>query len=361
MRIGIEDADRPSHRGGAAPAQVTIRTTARALAFTAPPVSIRLKFVIFTRFWSIFVQPLERLERPGMASVLEWIDTWRPLRIEFGSRRVLRADFDPLPAAWLQHFHAVDVEELILYADDTAIATVRGPHAALAAFARTLTADTHADVREVREAPRDVPLLTAAQDAALRGAVEAGYYQIPRPLNLHQLAEKLGVSSASLSERLRRAEARVILRYVREGNVTPWDLHTIFNAHHPVTDGIRDYAIYTLDPSGTVMSWNAGARLIIGYEPREIVGKHFSRLFTEADRARGRPQEGLRVALEQGSYEENGWRVRKGGSQFLANVVATPIIDAEGGLVGFSNVTRDLGRKVAADAAEEQGALLSPT
>lgn len=231
MLTEMANRDRDSSRSRPAVAIVRIRASASALEFALPPTSLRLKLFAATRYWSLFLQPIEQGSR--LAPILAWIEPWSPLRIEFGSRQVLRADFDPLPTAWLKRFRSVDLQDLIIHPNDIAIATVRGTHAALAAFARTLTTDTDVNVHQVQDAPRDRPILTASQDKTLRAAVEAGYYQIPRPLNLRQLADKLGISSASLSERLRRAEAHVILHYTRNGNVTPWDYHTIFNAHRP--------------------------------------------------------------------------------------------------------------------------------
>jgi PAS domain S-box-containing protein len=105
---------------------------------------------------------------------------------------------------------------------------------------------------------------------------------------------------------------------------------------------VRDYALYMLDPSGRVASWNPGAEQIKGYRPDEIVGQPFSRFFTPEDVALGRPARELEIALSAGRFEEEGWRVRKDGSRFWANVVLTPVRDASDKLVGFVKVTRDL-------------------
>ena len=108
-----------------------------------------------------------------------------------------------------------------------------------------------------------------------------------------------------------------------------------------IVDGVQDHAIFTLDREGRVASWNSGAEQIKGYKAEEIIGRHFSRFYTEEDIARGRPQEKLRVAAEKGCAEEEGWRVRKDGSRFWANVVITAIHDASGKLTGFSKIARD--------------------
>jgi PAS domain S-box-containing protein len=116
---------------------------------------------------------------------------------------------------------------------------------------------------------------------------------------------------------------------------------------------VTDYAIFMLDPRGVVVSWNAGAQRIKGYAAEEIVGQHFSRFYTEADRAAGVPARALRTAAEQERFEAEGWRVRKDGTTFFANVVLTAIRE-EGGLVGFAKITRDITqRREAAIALQE--------
>jgi PAS domain S-box-containing protein len=116
---------------------------------------------------------------------------------------------------------------------------------------------------------------------------------------------------------------------------------------------ITDYAIYMLDPNGIVSSWNAGAERLKGYRPSEIIGEHFSRFYTDEDRERGTPARALATALGEGRFEAEGWRVRKDGSRFWANVVIDPIHDDRGRHVGFAKITRDLTeRKQAQEALE---------
>jgi PAS domain S-box-containing protein len=115
--------------------------------------------------------------------------------------------------------------------------------------------------------------------------------------------------------------------------------------------GVRDYAIFLLDPSGHITTWNAGAERAKGYTAQEIVGRHFSTFYTEEDRARDHPADELRIASETGRYEEEGWRVRKDGTRFWANVVITALRDEEGVLIGYAKVTRDLTERRAADEA----------
>ena len=109
-----------------------------------------------------------------------------------------------------------------------------------------------------------------------------------------------------------------------------------------LVQGVRDYAIYMLDPLGHVTNWNPGAEAIKGYTADEIVGRHFSGFYTEEDLQSGEPQRALRVATEEGKYEVEAWRVRKDGSRFRAGVLIDPIRDETGTLIGFAKVTRDL-------------------
>lgn len=114
---------------------------------------------------------------------------------------------------------------------------------------------------------------------------------------------------------------------------------------------ITDYAIYMLAPDGTVASWNAGAQRFKGYTADEIIGQHFSRFYTERDRAAGIPQQALAQARDTGKFEAEGWRVRKDGTEFWASVVIDPIRDESGELIGFAKITRDVSEKRAAQEA----------
>jgi PAS domain S-box-containing protein len=109
-----------------------------------------------------------------------------------------------------------------------------------------------------------------------------------------------------------------------------------------LVNNVRDYAILMLDPAGLIVSWNQGAQRIKGYKADEIIGQHFSRFYTREDVQKGKPELELRIAAADGRYEEEGWRVRKDGSQLLANVVITALTDDTGKLRGFSKVTRDI-------------------
>ncbi len=136
--------------------------------------------------------------------------------------------------------------------------------------------------------------------------------------------------------------------------------HVRFDSHvgeqrfQLLVNAITDYAVYMLDREGYVATWNSGARRFKGYEADEIVGQHFSRFFTEEDRAAGVPQRALQTAATEGKFETEGWRIRKDGTRMWAHVVVDPIFDDTGTLVGYAKITRDITeRKAAADALFE--------
>ena len=118
-----------------------------------------------------------------------------------------------------------------------------------------------------------------------------------------------------------------------------------------LVDAVVDYAIFQLDPHGTVMTWNAGAERIKGYAADEIIGQHFSRFYTEQDRQAGLPAKALAAAAAEGRFEAEAQRVRKDGSAFSALVVIDPIRDEQSNLIGFAKVTRDITERVQAQRA----------
>ncbi|NII53987.1 PAS domain-containing sensor histidine kinase [Luteibacter sp. SG786] len=140
------------------------------------------------------------------------------------------------------------------------------------------------------------------------------------------------------------------------GDPAPGDerLRTSETQFRILVQGVADYAIYMLDPTGHVSSWNPGAQRIKGYQPDEIVGAHFSQFYTEEDRAVGVPERNLSIASETGRVEDEGWRVRKDGSRFWAHVVIDRILDERGDLVGFAKITRDVTEQRAATQQLEQ-------
>src|SRR4051812_46171006 len=115
-----------------------------------------------------------------------------------------------------------------------------------------------------------------------------------------------------------------------------------------LVEGVIDYAIYMLDPSGIITNWNPGAERMKGYSADEILGQHFSKFYTKEDRASGLPARVLEVAAREGRYEAEGWRVRKDASRFWASVVVDAIRSEDGALQGFAKVTRDITERRAA-------------
>jgi PAS domain S-box-containing protein len=135
--------------------------------------------------------------------------------------------------------------------------------------------------------------------------------------------------------------------------VTASQISTDERLHHLV-DAAVDYAIFLLDPSGKITTWSVGAQRLKGYEADQIIGQHFSVFYSAEDRAAGRPKQILETARRDGRYEEEGYRYRKDGTRFWANIVLTPLWDATGEIRGFAKVTRDLTeRRAAAEALHE--------
>ncbi len=140
------------------------------------------------------------------------------------------------------------------------------------------------------------------------------------------------------SERALRARAEETARLVED-----------FAPFRIVVDQVRDYAIFMLDPQGIVRTWNRGAERIKGYRAEEIVGSHFSRFYPEADVLAGKPGRELELAASEGRMEDEGLRVRKDGSTFMADVVITALRDPSGALRGFAKVTRDVTEQLRAE------------
>ncbi len=128
-------------------------------------------------------------------------------------------------------------------------------------------------------------------------------------------------------------------------------LHESQELFQILVEGVKDYAIFMLDPQGNILSWNAGAERLKGYQAEEITGSNFSCFYSEEERNEGKPAAELEKAAAEGRFECEGWRVRKDGSRFWANVIITALHDENGSLRGFSKVTRDItDRKRAEDA-----------
>lgn len=129
-----------------------------------------------------------------------------------------------------------------------------------------------------------------------------------------------------------------------------------------LVESVRDYAIFMLDRDGHVATWNAGAETIKGYTAAQIIGTHISTFYTEEDRQAHKPERLLEIAASEGRVEDEGWRIRKAGTRFWADVVITALRDSTGALVGFGKVTRDLTRRrEAAAKLREAEEVLSAT
>ena len=130
-------------------------------------------------------------------------------------------------------------------------------------------------------------------------------------------------------------------------------------AHGPeafrlLVEAVTDYAIFLVGPDGHILTWNLGAERIKGYKANEIIGKHISVFYTAEDRRNGRPERNLRAAEQRGSIEDQGWRVRKDGTRFWADVQMSTLHDEEGKLFGYAKVTRDMTETRAAEERERQ-------
>jgi two-component system cell cycle sensor histidine kinase/response regulator CckA len=149
----------------------------------------------------------------------------------------------------------------------------------------------------------------------------------------------------------------VVIHDVTDRNRAEEALRESEERYRELINGVKDYAIFMLNPIGQVVSWNQGAERIQGYSAREIVGRHFSCFHPPEDAEAGTPEQGLRKAVEAGRWEHEGWQVRKNGSRFLANVVITALIGENGKLRGFSNVTQDITDRKRADEALKRAEL----
>ena len=154
--------------------------------------------------------------------------------------------------------------------------------------------------------------------------VEIGLNPIETPVGTCVLASVVDITERKTAEeRVRQSEERF----------------------RSMIENIRDYAIFMLDADGHVITWNGGAERIRGYSSEEILGMHFSCFYPPEEIEQGKPQQILKTALAEGLCEDEGWRLRKDGSKFWANIVTTPVRKPEGEILGFSQVTRDLSRR----------------
>jgi len=192
---------------------VAFDVASASIGFPPPPFGVQLRPVPGSATWSISLG-----EGSGhLGELVSWLETWRPKRVLVEDDETVRADLASAPAmlSWLPR--NVDVASLAITREGAATLVVRGRDAAVRRFERMLR-DSGARVASHRlpgRRPRVRPFLTPGQEEALRAAVEHGYYAVPRRASLRAIAQSLGVSASSLSERLRRAEARLVMRHVQ--------------------------------------------------------------------------------------------------------------------------------------------------
>jgi len=142
-----------------------------------------------------------------------------------------------------------------------------------------------------------------------------------------------------------------VIRDISERKKSEDNLQRIEQRFHLLVESVRDYAIFMMDPAGNVASWNAGAERLKGYLADEIIGRSFSHFYTPEDVESGIPENSLRLAATHDRFESEGWRVRKDGSRFWANVIITAVRDRKKNLVGFAKVTRDFTERKKAEEA----------
>ena len=133
-----------------------------------------------------------------------------------------------------------------------------------------------------------------------------------------------------------------LLRDTSERKKNELELRASEERFRLMVEGVKEYAIFMLDPTGHIISWNDGAKRLKGYNSNEIIGKHFSIFYTAEDLDTKKPERELKIAIATGKYEEEGWRIRKNGSLFWANIVITALFNEQNKHIGFSKVTRDL-------------------
>lgn len=166
--------------------------------------------------------------------------------------------------------------------------------------------------------------------------------RVPRKLELHQIEALEALQQSAIAQ----LELRRNLAEVKRTNEALQESEERFRL---LVEGVKDYAIFRLDTQGHIVSWNPGAQQIKGYQSTEIIGKHISCFYPQQAIAQGKPEQALNIARNSGRYEDEGWRLRKDGSRFWADVVITPLYDRTGALRGFSKITRDITERKSAE------------
>jgi PAS domain S-box-containing protein len=195
--------------------------------------------------------------------------------------------------------------------------------------------------------PEEVPRLLEDVAQARSGLQYSGQWR--HTLKNGTLVE-VEINSHTLTFSGRDAEL-VVVHDVTDRNRAEQALRESEERYRELIQGVKDYAICMLSPVGHVVSWNLGAERIKGYKAQEIIGGHFSRFYAPEDVQAGEPERALQQAIAQGRDENEGWRVRKDGSRFWANVVLTAVRDPKGELRGFSKIVRDITERRRADEA----------
>ena len=192
---------------------------------------------------------------------------------------------------------------------------------------------------------QDIPVIVlsarAGEEAKIEGLRMGADDYVVKPFNARELLAR--VSSILDLAQARRREADKLRQEVQQLNAR----------YRLMVDAVTDYAIFMLDPDGIVTSWNAGARRFKGYDDAEIIGQHFSRFYTAEDQAAGLPAKALATARCEGKFEGEGWRVRKNGERFWAQVVVDAVRAPDGELIGFAKITRDITERREAQQAVE--------
>jgi diguanylate cyclase (GGDEF)-like protein/PAS domain S-box-containing protein len=184
-----------------------------------------------------------------------------------------------------------------------------------------------------------------------------GSFVVLRPNDRFRLVVFIleGGLTSHLMEMLHAARQRANQK-MRERDQARESLRVTEERYRVLVDGVKDYAIFMLSPDGRIESWNSGAERITGYREQEILGRHFSLFYTEEDLQQHHPENELKEALDSAQFEEEGWRIRKDGIKFWANVIITPLYDQHRNLMGFAKVTRDITeRKQAEERLTYQG------